>query len=263
MSIYERLATAIREQTPVGVATVVQASRNPGRKMLVFLDGSQEGALGFGTLDEVVAADARAALHAARSEARTYRAETTPGSAEESPAEDIQVFLESHAPPPHLVIVGAGHTSIPLSSFAKLSGYTVTLIDARAAFATRERFPDVDEIIVEWPHEALSTRRLTESTYVAVLTHDSKFEDPLLPVLLRSPVRYIGVIGSRRTQIQRRERLRAEGFGDDDIARLSGPIGLDIGAVTPEEIALSIMAEMVAKQHERPGGFLSAKLAAR
>ena len=165
-------------------------------------------------------------------------------------------------PPPSLVIVGAGHTSIPLSSLARIAGFDVTLIDARAAFASADRFPDVNEIIVGWPHEILSNRPITPSTYVAVLTHDSKFEDPLLPVLLHSPARYIGVIGSRRTQIQRRERLRSEGFGDEDIARLSGPIGLDIGAVTPEEIALSILAEMVARQHGRPGGFLSEKLTA-
>jgi xanthine dehydrogenase accessory factor len=256
MDYYARIAENVRARVPVGVATVVAGPGQAGDKMLVFLDGTQEGDLGLGELGERVAADAREALRYERAETRSY---ALPGGPEDEP---VRVFFEVHVPPPSLIIVGAGHTSIPLSSLARIAGFDVTLIDARAAFAARERFPDVNEIIVGWPHEVLSKRQITATTYFAVLTHDSKFEDPLLPILLRSPARYIGVIGSRRTQVQRRERLRGEGFTEEDIARLSGPIGLDIGAVTPEEIALSILAEMVARQHGRPGGFLSEKLAA-
>jgi xanthine dehydrogenase accessory factor len=118
----------------------------------------------------------------------------------------------------------------------------------------------VDEIIVDWPHKVLAERPITAATYVAVLTHDPKFEEPLLPILLRSEARYIGVIGSRKTQVERRERLLDAGFTPADLKRLNGPIGLDIGAVTPEEIAVSILAEIIAHQHGRPGGLLSDKL---
>ena len=254
METFARLAAAIRSGTPVGVATVVSGIEAPGAKMLVFGDGSRVGSLGLGGIEGRVAADVREALRTARAETRRYPRQGAEG------ANEVEVFIESHVPKPELVIVGAGHTSIPLSAYARIAGFRVVLIDARAAFATRERFPDVDEIVVAWPHEALASRGITEATYVAVLTHDAKFEVPLLPVLLHSTARYIGVIGSRKTQIARRERLREEGFGDVDIARLNGPIGLDIGAVTPEEIALSVIAEIVAKQHGRSGGSLGDKL---
>lgn len=256
MDHYARIAASVRDRIPVGVATVVAGPRQVGAKMLVFLDGHREGELGLGDLDDRIAADALEALRYERAETKSYERAAAPDE------EPLRIFFEAHMPPPSLVIVGAGHTSIPLSALARIAGFDVTLIDARAAFASRDRFPEANEIIVGWPHEVLSERPITPTTYVAVLTHDAKFEEPLLPVLLRSPARYIGVIGSRRTQVQRRERLRGEGFTEADIARLSGPIGLDIGAVTPEEIAISILAEMVARQHGRPGGFLSEKLAA-
>jgi xanthine dehydrogenase accessory factor len=163
-------------------------------------------------------------------------------------------------PVPSLIIVGAGHVSIPLASMAGLMGYSVVVVDARPAFATRERFPSANEIIVDWPHEALAGRPIGPGAYVAVLTHDPKFEEPLLPLLLQSSAPYIGVIGSRRTHAQRRKRLQELGFNEQDLQRLSGPIGLDIGAVTPEEIALSILAEIVARRRGRAGGSLSALL---
>lgn len=250
MEWYGRVAEAIRARQAVGVATVVAGPRALGAKMLVYLDGRHEGSLGLGDLDQRIADDCLAALRDERAETRTYSEEGA----------EYRVFHEPHAPSPTLIIVGAGHTSIPLSSMARIAGYRVVLIDARAAFASPDRFPDVDEIIVDWPHTVLAGREITSSTYVAVLTHDSKFEDPLLPVLLRSPARYIGVIGSRKTQIARRERLLLEGFGAQDLARLRGPIGLDLGAISPEEIAISILAEMVACRHGRPGGMLAAKL---
>jgi xanthine dehydrogenase accessory factor len=175
----------------------------------------------------------------------------------------VQVFVESHVPPPTLLIVGAGHTSIALASIAKLIGFSVVLIDARAALATSARFPQADEVVVEWPHVALARKQITSNTYVAVLTHDPKFEEPLLPLLLRSAAPYIGVIGSKRTQALRLRRLRDQGFGDEDLQRVHGPVGLDIGAVTPEEIALSVMAEIVANQHHRLGSPLRDAFAAR
>lgn len=253
MEWYEAVAAAVRAGRPVGVATVLSGPRALGAKMLIFPDGRRIGALGLGQVDDAVSADCSAALRDERADTRTYV----------DAGEEFQVFLESHVPSPTLVIVGAGHTSIPLSAMARIAGYRVVLIDARSAFASAERFPDVDEIIVDWPHRVLSEREITSSTYVAVLSHDSKFEDPLLPVLLKSPARYIGVIGSRKTQVARRDRLREAGFGESDLARLRGPIGLDLGAISPEEIAISILAEMVAARHGRPGGSLANQAAAR
>ena len=257
MGTYERIADCIRSQKAVSAITVLQGGPAPGARMLAFADGEPEGSLGLGALEQVILSDAHTALRAARSETRNY-----PYTDQHGAESQVLVFLESIVPPPVLLVIGAGHTSIPLTAIARICGFKVVLIDARAAFASADRFKDVDEILVEWPHEAVARMSLTENTYVAVLTHDAKFEEPLLPLLLRSPARYIGVIGSRKTQLLRRERLRGEGFTDDDIRRLSGPIGMDIGAVKPEEIALSIMAEMVARQHGRPGGFLTDRLAA-
>jgi xanthine dehydrogenase accessory factor len=255
MSLMDRLAENVRNRVPVEVATVIAGPRSLGAKILVYLDGNYEGELGLDGLDAQIAGDAVALLRVERAESRNY---LLPDAAE---GESIRVFFEHHVPPPTLIIVGAGHTSIPLAAMAQIAGFSVTLIDARAAFASHERFRNVDEIIVDWPHKVLADRPLTSATYVAVLTHDPKFEEPLLPILLRSDARYIGVIGSRKTQIERRERLLASGFSESDLQRLSGPIGLDLGAVTPEEIAVSILAEIIARQHGRSGGFLSDKLA--
>lgn len=252
-AIYDRLAKAVRDSEPVCEVTVLSGSRSIGAKMLVFSDGSQQGALGLGEVDARIGRDAREALRAGHSLLRSYYLEACDGEMEASAENAVKVFLECHVPPPTLLIVGAGHTSIALSAMAKLLGFSVVLIDARAALATTARFPQADEIVVEWPHVALATKQITSNTYVAVLTHDAKFEEPLLPLLLRSSSPYIGVIGSKRTQALRLQRLRDQGFGDQDLQRVRGPVGLDIGAVTPEEIALSVMAEIVASQHHRLG----------
>src|SRR5262249_31772821 len=148
--------------------------------------------------------------------------------------------------PPTLIIVGAGHISIPLSRLAKVLGYRVIVVDAREAFATRERLPEADELLVEWPDEALARLPLTVATAVAVLTHDDKFDVPALRVALGSPAAYVGAIGSRGTRERRNKRLREVGVTDEQIARIYGPIGLDISARTPEEIALAILAQVVA-----------------
>jgi xanthine dehydrogenase accessory factor len=252
LGVYELVAQDIRDSRPVAVVTVIVSPDLVGEKMLVYEDGRRVGSLGNPAIDDLAAVDAADAIRYERVRTQAY---DIPGSA----GRQVTVFLEPHVPPPSLVIIGAGHTSIPLAAMGRIAGFKVTLIDARAAFATNERFKDVDEIIVEWPHRAMAERPISSSTYIAVLTHDPKFEEPLLPILIRSDARYIGVIGSRKTQVQRRERLRAEGFTDADLARLSGPIGLDIGAVSPEEIAISILAEIVAKRHGRSGGFLGEK----
>ncbi|MDQ2829147.1 MAG: XdhC/CoxI family protein [Chloroflexota bacterium] len=247
MSLFDRLSTALRADTPVATATVVRPLDHAGAKLLVFLDGSGEGSLDLGddALDEQVRADATRLLRNGVSQVMTYPSPDGTGA-------PITVFVESYAPLPRLLILGSVHAAPALCALAARVGYRVTVVDARATYTTRERFPDAAEIIVAWPHRALEELPpLDAATYVAVLTHDPKFEEPLLPVLLRSEARYIGLIGSRRTQEQRRALLRRKGVSEEELARLHGPIGLDIGAVTPEEIAIAVLAEMTAVKYGR------------
>jgi len=249
VSLFDHLAAALRDDVPVAVATVVRPSERAGAKLLVFLDGQVEGSLGDAALDGQVRRDAARLLSNGVSELRTYTV-----SMEDLSSEPYAVFVESHAPLPRLLIMGSVHAAPALCALAARVGYRVTVVDARATYTTRDRFPDAAEIIVAWPHRALETLPpLDASTYVAVLTHDPKFEEPLLPALLRSEARYIGLIGSKRTQQQRRELLRRLGVGESELARLHGPIGLDIGAVTPEEIAIAVLAEMTAVKYGRAG----------
>ena len=153
-------------------------------------------------------------------------------------------FLEPVRRPAHLVIIGAIHIAIPLHRLAKLMGYRVTVVDARAKFATHERFPDADELIIAWPDEAMAKIDVDPSTYIVVLTHDPKFDLPALRSVLRREAGYIGAIGSRKTNEKRFAALRKEGFSDDDIAEIHGPIGLDLGSRGAEETALGILAEI-------------------
>ncbi len=156
------------------------------------------------------------------------------------------VFIEPFRRLPHMVIIGAIHIAIPLHRLAKLMGYRVTVIDARAKFATRERFPEADEIVVAWPDEAMAALTVDNSTYVVILTHDPKFDLPALRSVLRKDAGYIGAIGSRKTNQNRFDALRKEGFTEDQLARVHGPIGLDFGSRGAEETALGILAEVTA-----------------
>jgi xanthine dehydrogenase accessory factor len=155
-------------------------------------------------------------------------------------------FVEPFQRPAHLVIVGAIHIAIPLHRLAKLMGYRVTVVDARAKFATKERFPDADELVVAWPDEALGNINLDRSTYVVILTHDPKFDLPALRSVLGKEVGYVGAIGSRKTNATRFDALRAEGFTEEQLGRVHGPIGLDLGSRGAEETALGILAEITA-----------------
>ncbi len=247
MTVLDRLAVALEADIPASIATVVRPPAYAGRKMLVLLDSAGEGSLGDAQLDARVLADARALLRNGTTEVRTYPPTGTIPDA-------LDVFIESFAPLPRLLILGSVHAAPALCALAAAVGYRVTVIDARATYTTHERFPDATEIIVAWPHRALqSLPPLDASTYVAVLTHDLKFEEPLLPLLLQSNARYIGIIGSRTTQQKRREMLQRNGTPGEQIARLRGPIGLDIGAITPEEIALAILSEMTMVKYGRTG----------
>lgn len=190
-----------------------------------------------------------------RNEPATLRTNLLDGSAElvggtgrgsELARRDGDVFVEPFRRLPHMVIIGAIHIAIPLHRLAKLMGYRVTVIDARAKFASRERFPEADEILVAWPDEAMSKITVDNSTYVVILTHDPKFDLPALRSVLGKEAGYIGAIGSRKTNQNRFDALRREGFTEEQLSRVHGPIGLDLGSRGAEETALGILAEVTA-----------------
>jgi xanthine dehydrogenase accessory factor len=241
--LYEELKERLKQEKGVALATVVRGEEHVGAKLLVLPDKSARGTLGNAALDALVVEDAERAIWSADAGTRTYAVEGPEG------AEAFDVFIEGFPPPPTLVIVGAGHIAIPLTTFAKTLNYRVVVIDARSAFATRERFPHADELIVAWPDEVLERMELYPSTSVAVLTHDPKFDEPTLRVVLSHQVGYVGAVGSRKTKEERDERLRKQGLAEEQIRRIHGPIGLNIGATSPEEMALAIMAEIVATRH--------------
>ncbi|MFD4945241.1 XdhC family protein [Streptomyces sp. NPDC058239] len=217
-----------------------------GRPLLVHPDGSYEGGLGgHPELDRTAAADARAMLDTGRTGSVTIGAE---GSRCGQP---LTLLVESSVPPPRMIVFGAIDFASALVRAGKFLGYHVTLCDARPVFATKARFPQADELVVDWPHRYLATTDVDARTVLCVLTHDAKFDVPLLELALRLPVAYVGAMGSRRTHLERNDRLRHVGVTELELARLHSPIGLDLGARTPEETALSIAAEIVA---DRRGG---------
>jgi xanthine dehydrogenase accessory factor len=173
------------------------------------------------------------------------------GAASRTPLPDGELFVEVLTAPPTLVVVGGVHIATALVELARTLGYRTVVVDPRPAFANRERFPHADRLEASWPDEALAAVGLTSATAVAVLTHDPKLDDPALRVALPSPAFYVGALGSRKTQARRRERLREAGLGDEHLDRLRAPIGLDLGGRSPEEIALAVMAEVVACRHGR------------
>jgi len=165
--------------------------------------------------------------------------------------EETEIFLEFISPPPTLIAVGGVHITVALISLAKLLGYRTVIIDPRSVWGNEERFPNVDQLIQAWPQEAFQQVKLTRSTAVVMLTHDSKLDDPALKIALNSPAFYVGALGSKTTNAKRRERLLSDGMSESQLSRLHAPIGLDIGAETPEEIALSIMSEVVNAYRKR------------
>ncbi len=167
-----------------------------------------------------------------------------------------QVYVERFTPARQLIIFGAVHTAQPLSRYAQDLGFDVVIVDARKALATRERFPNVERILTMWPEEAYQQLTITPSTWIAILSHDPKFDEPAIAGALASKAAYIGTVGSRKTNTDRRVRLREAGMSEDQIDRLHGPIGLNIGGKTPEEMAISIVAEMIAISNGRDGGML-------
>ena len=244
MSLYREFRGYLDDEVPVAVAT--RLSGPAGAKMLVLSDGSSRGSLGNDLLDSAVRAHAVVLLR----EERNATIEYPEGE------ETLEVFIESFPAPPQLIIVGASHTAVPLSHYAARAGYKVIVCDARAAFALPERFPDAHGVLKGWPQDLLPNLYLTRNTFVVLLSHDPRFDEPTLELTIPSDVRYIGAIGSSRTQRERFQRLRDAGFTEDQLARVYGPVGLDLGGRTPEETAVAILAEMTAVRYGRTGGFL-------
>lgn len=242
-----RLEEALASRVPVVVATLVKGEPL-GAKLLMLPDESL-GTLGNAVLDTTVEPEARELLVAEKSETRSYE---LPGRDEAA-----EVFIETYPPPPTLLIFGAVHVAQPLSRFAKALGFDVIVSDARAKLATPERFPDADRIIQGWPDETLEQVEILPNTYVAILSHDPKFDEPALVGTLNTPAAYIGAIGSRKTNEDRRRRLTEAGMSPEQVARMRAPIGLDIGAATPEEMAISILGEIIALRRGRSGGSLT------
>ncbi|OKK04571.1 MULTISPECIES: XdhC/CoxI family protein [unclassified Streptomyces] len=219
-----------------------------GQALLVHPDGSYEGSLGgHPELDRTAAGEARAMLDAGRTGTVTI------GQDGSRCGQPLTLLVESSVPAPRMIVFGAIDFAAALVRIGKFLGYHVTVCDARPVFATPARFPEADEVVVEWPHEYLSRTEVDGRTVLCVLTHDAKFDVPLLELALKLPVAYIGAMGSRRTHEDRNERLREAGVTELELARLRSPIGLDLGARTPEETALSIAAEIVASRRGGSG----------
>ncbi|WP_283133880.1 XdhC family protein [Rhizohabitans arisaemae] len=232
------VAQAVRGRRPVAVATTIAGPRRIGARRIIWPDRAS-GSLGAEGLDVAVDDDARGMLAQGLTGERHY------GPDGERRLDDVTVFVQAFAPPPRMLVFGAIDFAAAVARVGKFLGYHVTVCDARAVFATRKRFPDADEVVVRWPHEYLRETAVDERTAICVLTHDPKFDVPLLEVALRTEAGYIGAMGSRRTHEDRLTRLREAGLGDRELARLRSPIGLDVGARTPEETAVSIAAELI------------------
>ena len=258
--LFERLHAAVREGAPVALATVVAVEGEArdslvdriGRKLLVAPDGDVSGDLGSSELSRVVVRDALGELAAGRSELRHYGPE---GEARQS---EVSVFIESFAPPPRMIIFGAVDFTAALVRVAKVLGYRVDVCDARAIFATKARFPEADEVVTAWPQDHLGEigGELGPRDAVCVLTHDAKFDVPALVAALETSVGYIGCMGSRRTCAQRNERLVEAGVDAEGMSRIHSPIGLDLGARTPEETAISICSEIISLRSGRANASL-------
>jgi xanthine dehydrogenase accessory factor len=233
------VVASVHDHEPVAVATVIDGPGNIGVHLVVWNDRAA-GGLGTARLDAAVTDDVRGMLdHGATGVLRI-------GPDGERRQDELSVFVQSFAPAPQMLVFGAIDFAAAVARVGKFLGYRVTVCDARGVFATHKRFPEADRVVVEWPHRFLATAEVDARTVICVLTHDPKFDVPLLEAALKTNAAYIGAMGSRRTHEDRLARLREEGVSEEALARIASPIGLDIGARTPEETAVSIAAEIVA-----------------
>ncbi|MDO8752943.1 MAG: XdhC family protein, partial [Anaerolineales bacterium] len=232
MEIFQSLhSTWTNESQAVHVTVIRGSDEILGREMLILDNGDVRGSIG-NEWNEAVLKICKEIL--AQGISRRVMLNDT-----------VEVFLEAILPPPTLIIVGGVHIAIPLTSLAKMLGYRTILIDPRKAWGNQERFPHVDQLIQTWPEEAFGQIKINRSTAIAMLTHDPKLDDPALKISLSSSAFYVGALGSKTTHAKRRARLLNDGMSESQLSRLHAPIGLDIGAQSPEEIALAIMAEVV------------------
>lgn len=231
---------ALQSRRPVALAIACDPPALRGHKMAVFPNAASVGSIDRG-VDEATESEARRNLSTGGT-----RMLTLPWRGDEA-----KVFVEAFVPPSRLFVVGATHAAVALCRMAKLVGFDVIIIDPRSVYASHERLPEADEIRRAWPDRGLDENELDEYAYLVSLTHDPKFDQPTLIKALRSSARYIGAIGSRSTHERRKQQLREQGFSDEDLARIHSPVGLDIGSRTPEEIAVSILAEMLAVRSGR------------
>lgn len=243
--LFGELGDSLRNGELVILATVVDCvggdGAGAGDQLLIWPGGAVRGDLGGPRLNQRAATFAERIFESLASTKRAFdhRGETT------------EVFFRVYPPPQQLIMIGAVHVAVHLADFASKLGFRTIVIDPRQAFATPERFAHVDEMYAEWPAEALERLSVHETTYFAVLSHDFKIDIPALKVALASPARYVGVLGSKKTHARRTERLLEEGVAEEAIARLHAPIGLDLGGRRAEEVALSIMAQIVAVRYGR------------
>jgi len=229
----------IEAEEAISVVTVVAGGDQVGSHIAIGRD-CVIGSLGSTRLDAAVHDDVLGMLEAGQSGFLKY------GHDGERLLADIELFVSTYSSPPRMLVFGAIDFASSVARVGKLLGFRVTVCDARPLFATKKRFPDADEIVVDWPHRYFETQTIDQRAVICVLTHDPKFDVPLLKLALRSPASYVGAMGSRRTHQDRLERLRAEGLSQEEVSKLHSPIGLDLGARTPEETAISIAAEIVA-----------------
>ncbi|MDI1464589.1 XdhC family protein [Catellatospora sp. KI3] len=250
------VVASIRAGEPVAVVTCVDPADHArfGRRLVVWVDRTA-GSFGSPRLDAAAADDARGMLAAGRTGTLRY------GADGQRRGDELTLFTAVYAPPPRMIVFGAIDFAAAVARIGSFLGFRVTVCDARPVFATARRFPAADEVVVQWPHRYLSEQAenalVDERTVLCVLTHDPKFDVPLLEVALRLPVAYVGAMGSRRTHDDRLARLRLAGLTDEQLGRLRSPIGLDLGARTPEETAVSIAAEIVANRWGGSGAVLS------
>ncbi|MCE7009114.1 XdhC family protein [Kibdelosporangium philippinense] len=241
---FPQLAESIRNEQAVALATVIEHpdAARLGERMIVWPDRVL-GDLGSSRMNDAVTDDARGMLATGRTGTMHY------GPDGQRRGEGMSVFVASFEPPPRMLVFGAIDFASAMARLGSFLGYRVTVCDARPVFATKSRFPEADEVVVDWPHRYLAAEaeagRVDARTVVAVLTHDPKFDVPVLQVALRMDLGYVGAMGSRRTHDDRLDRLREAGMTEAELSTLSSPIGLDLGARTPEETAVSIAAEII------------------
>jgi xanthine dehydrogenase accessory factor len=251
-SVFEDVAELVSQETPAVVATVLRPEAMLGRRVLA-VAGALRGTLGDDVLDRAVLAQCQRLVREGQSRAVALQSDS---------GDDVEVFVDVYPAPATLYIFGGVHVAIPLTKFAKILGYRVSVIDPRGVFATRERFAEADELAIEHPDDYLQRVHFNENCAVVVLTHEPRYDEPVLKAALHTAAGYVGAIGSRATNRARIERLRAQGVSDDRLARIHSPIGLDIGSQVPEEIALAIIAEITAERYGKTGASLKERAGA-